>query len=188
MSDCYDTSDDETPDDEFAAVNAPIIVRPFTPEPWTAHGACRHLDPDWFFPEVGEDHETAKIVCATCPVRVECLEYALRANEKLGCWGGTSAKQRRVLRKGGAAAEAMRRSIDNDMALRARRGMPAPPPPRKFKAVAAAPDPYVHGNRQGVDRHRSRGEALCPECRLAACRMNANRAARRRASKLAGAA
>jgi WhiB family redox-sensing transcriptional regulator len=34
-------------------------------------------------------------ICASCPVRGECLEYALRTNESLGVWGGLTEDQRR---------------------------------------------------------------------------------------------
>lgn len=39
----------------------------------------------------------AKSICAVCPVREECLDYALEANETVGIWGGLGAKERRPL-------------------------------------------------------------------------------------------
>ena len=39
----------------------------------------------------------AKQVCAACPVRAECLDYALRVNEPLGVWGGLDPIERRTL-------------------------------------------------------------------------------------------
>ncbi|MHB1762637.1 MAG: WhiB family transcriptional regulator [Acidimicrobiales bacterium] len=68
---------------------------------WADQGRCRGLDPDMFFPEAGVLSATiaaAKAVCAECPVRSECLAWALR-HEKFGIWGGTSAKERRALRR-----------------------------------------------------------------------------------------
>lgn len=35
--------------------------------------------------------------CQLCPVRAECLSYALEANEQAGVWGGMTAYQRRLL-------------------------------------------------------------------------------------------
>ena len=67
-------------------------------EPWMVRAACRGLDPDLFFPVRGEDLRAAKAVCATCDVRDECLDYALRTHETCGVWGGTSERQRRRLR------------------------------------------------------------------------------------------
>lgn len=40
----------------------------------------------------------AKKVCATCPVRVECLEQALDVGERYGIWGGLTDIERRHLR------------------------------------------------------------------------------------------
>ena len=44
----------------------------------------------------------AKALCAGCPVRTECLEYALCDPDTEGVWGGTSLCQRRTLREGRA--------------------------------------------------------------------------------------
>jgi WhiB family transcriptional regulator, redox-sensing transcriptional regulator len=65
---------------------------------WLESGSCRGLDPDVFFPERGQDERPAKRVCRTCPVRQWCLTYALDAGEKFGVWGGTSERQRRLMR------------------------------------------------------------------------------------------
>ena len=40
----------------------------------------------------------AKAVCAGCPVREACLEFALANDERWGVWGGTSERQRRAMR------------------------------------------------------------------------------------------
>lgn len=71
---------------------------------WRQHAACRDCDTELFFP-VGvtglavEHIEAAKAVCATCPVRDECLEFALATNQESGVWGGTAEEERRVLRR-----------------------------------------------------------------------------------------
>lgn len=82
---------------------------------WMDEARCaeemRH-DPDvvnWFFPERGgktEGIEKARAICngwddgsvPPCPVRAECLEYALANVEKYGVWGGMSERERRRLR------------------------------------------------------------------------------------------
>lgn len=71
---------------------------------------CAQTDPELFFPErPGVSPRLAKQICAGCPVRVECLEYALRNGERFGVWGGLSPKERARLRRvsvgetGGAA-------------------------------------------------------------------------------------
>ena len=41
----------------------------------------------------------AKRICAQCTVKSECLEYALKNDERFGIWGGLSERERRRLRK-----------------------------------------------------------------------------------------
>jgi WhiB family redox-sensing transcriptional regulator len=57
------------------------------------------MDYDVFFPERGQSVTAAKTVCARCPVRAACLDYAMSINERHGIWGGTTEKERRVLRR-----------------------------------------------------------------------------------------
>lgn len=71
---------------------------------WAARGACRHSDPELFFPVAARGPALrqlakAKNVCARCPVRVECLEYALQTGQRFGVWGGASAEERRLMRR-----------------------------------------------------------------------------------------
>lgn len=72
-------------------------------EPWMADAVCSQTDPDAFFPEKGGSTAEAKKVCLSCPVRTECLEYALSHNERYGIFGGKSERERRKLAKGRAA-------------------------------------------------------------------------------------
>ena len=39
----------------------------------------------------------ATAICATCSVRRDCLDYALRIREPHGIWGGLSEVERRTL-------------------------------------------------------------------------------------------
>jgi WhiB family redox-sensing transcriptional regulator len=66
---------------------------------WVESASCLGCDADLFYPARGESCREAKAVCAGCPVRVECLAYALATGEKLGIWGGTSERERRRLRQ-----------------------------------------------------------------------------------------
>ena len=66
---------------------------------WQQAARCRGIDPDVFHPQSNEEADEAKAICASCPVREPCLEYALVVREKLGVWGGlTERERRRVLR------------------------------------------------------------------------------------------
>lgn len=43
--------------------------------------------------------EQAKAVCRRCPVREQCLEWALETGQSIGVWGGTSETERRALKR-----------------------------------------------------------------------------------------
>ncbi|MGH8902334.1 MAG: WhiB family transcriptional regulator [Egibacteraceae bacterium] len=42
-----------------------------------------------------EQTREAKQVCAGCPVRSQCLDWALATNQQDGVWGGLSEDERR---------------------------------------------------------------------------------------------
>jgi WhiB family redox-sensing transcriptional regulator len=66
---------------------------------WMADGKCRELPPETFFPTDGVGVEIARRVCANCPVKEPCLEYALLHRIEHGVWGGHSERsRRRILR------------------------------------------------------------------------------------------
>lgn len=72
------------------------------PGDWTRNAACRDLPPwgkELFFPIAGETGREAKAICAGCPVRQDCLEWALRTKEDDGIWGGMTAPERRRIRR-----------------------------------------------------------------------------------------
>lgn len=66
---------------------------------WMAQGNCRDEPPTVFFPSDGVGVEVAKRICATCPSKEPCLEYALQNRIDHGVWGGTSERQRRRILK-----------------------------------------------------------------------------------------
>lgn len=82
----------------------------------TEQAACAGLT-DLFFPERGESTREAKAVCRACPVKAECLEWALDAGEKHGIWGGLSERERRRVRRD--------RHVEHDAERRAPRPAPA---------------------------------------------------------------
>ena len=67
---------------------------------WMGRGNCRDEAPSVFFPTDGAGVEIARSLCAGCPVKSPCLEYALRNRIDHGVWGGTSERERRrILRR-----------------------------------------------------------------------------------------
>ena len=77
-------------------------------ETWRDAAACRSIDPDLF--PIGTtgtalDHiAAAKAVCEACPVKAECLDFALETNQDSGVWGGASEEERRQIRRTRARA------------------------------------------------------------------------------------
>jgi WhiB family transcriptional regulator, redox-sensing transcriptional regulator len=70
-------------------------------EPWRQEAACRDLPGGMFFPTGSstEEEAPARAVCASCPVRAECLEHALKTRTDYGIWGGTNPRERARLRR-----------------------------------------------------------------------------------------
>lgn len=83
---------DATVPANYAALLPLLVV-----EPWMGEGLCSQTDPEAFFPEKGGSTREAKAVCRRCPVRPECLEFALDNEERYGIWGGLSERERRRL-------------------------------------------------------------------------------------------
>lgn len=65
-------------------------------ETWTANSACNGGDPDRLFVR-GAEQNLAKRICRHCPVRTECLAYALDHEMEYGVWGGMTERERRSL-------------------------------------------------------------------------------------------
>jgi WhiB family redox-sensing transcriptional regulator len=101
----------------FRSGSADIRSAADTDLDWQARAACLNTDMDLMFPESpGVDGKkeyvrqvaAAKRVCGYCPVRRECLLYALANAEMYGVWGGKTRRERlRIERL--AAAQSNRR-------------------------------------------------------------------------------
>jgi WhiB family transcriptional regulator, redox-sensing transcriptional regulator len=66
---------------------------------WAARASCADTGPAVFFPPHGDPAAQARQICARCPVRSDCLTYALDADERYGIWGGLDPDERRRLRR-----------------------------------------------------------------------------------------
>jgi WhiB family redox-sensing transcriptional regulator len=72
-------------------------------ETWRERAACLGMDRGLWFPAIPESRtkagrervQHARDVCKSCPVRLECLEYAVRTWQAYGIWGGLDPEQRR---------------------------------------------------------------------------------------------
>ena len=66
---------------------------------WWSRAACQSVDPDLFFPISAsgrslEQVTAAKAICAACPVRRECLAFALITGQAHGVWGSLTQEER----------------------------------------------------------------------------------------------
>jgi WhiB family redox-sensing transcriptional regulator len=69
---------------------------------WQRAGLCRGEAGRDFYPPSGGERKRqriarearAKAVCAGCPVRIQCLDYAVASGERYGVWGGLTSDER----------------------------------------------------------------------------------------------
>jgi WhiB family redox-sensing transcriptional regulator len=114
--------------------------------PWRFDAACASVDPDLFFPRRGEEGSSqAKAVCATCPVRQDCLDAAILEGERYGIWGGLNYHERVAYRKAQGIAQRQKQSTAE------------------------------HGTEAGYARHRRAGETPCGVCKSAHADYKRNR-------------
>jgi WhiB family redox-sensing transcriptional regulator len=70
---------------------------------WLEYANCKNADTRVFF-ILREDKDqrqrraAAYAICQACSVQRECLEYAI-VNNEVGIWGGTSERDRRLMRR-----------------------------------------------------------------------------------------
>jgi hypothetical protein len=69
---------------------------------WVNEALCAQVGPEdsLWFPDKGQSNKQAKLICAECPVRQQCLQYALDRSEQHGIWGGLSDRERKELKRG----------------------------------------------------------------------------------------
>lgn len=79
---------------------------------WTEQAGCTTVPLEVFYgtdehPLTRKEKQQAKDLCASCPVRKECLIVSLETNEYWGIWGGLDERERRaMIRQHGGAAKA----------------------------------------------------------------------------------
>jgi len=71
---------------------------------WHNDAACREVGLEMFFDmdQLSAQAAQAKAICADCPVRAQCLEWALSfdyIDDEYGIFGGTGPAERRRLRR-----------------------------------------------------------------------------------------
>jgi WhiB family redox-sensing transcriptional regulator len=67
--------------------------------PWITRASCAREDTGIFFPPADSPATEARRICARCPVRRQCLSYAIAAGEEHGIWGGLDPRERKNLKR-----------------------------------------------------------------------------------------
>lgn len=106
---------------------------------WQDDALCAEIGGDTWYPDKGGSTKEAKKICLECPVRAECLQYALDHDERFGIWGGKSERERRKMRQ------------------------PLTPRPPRARPTTAA----RCGTEAGAKAHANRGETACDACKQA---------------------
>lgn len=84
-------SDSPTFDPQSARATPPNVVM--------ERGACRGVKFEVFYPEAGGQYGQAQRICTACPVRAECLVWAVETRQMFGMFGGLTPRERRALMK-----------------------------------------------------------------------------------------
>jgi WhiB family redox-sensing transcriptional regulator len=71
---------------------------------WHANAACTGDMGSVFYRPVRPERKAARVsrerlakaVCASCPVRPECLHHAMTHDERYGIWGGMTIRERQI--------------------------------------------------------------------------------------------
>ncbi|MGI3200712.1 WhiB family transcriptional regulator [Streptomyces sp. GLT-R25] len=78
---------------------------------WWERAACGPADMENMF-RTGDGQSAGKHVCTPCPVRLECLAFALDQRIEHGIWGGMTGRERRALRRRRPAVASWRRLLE----------------------------------------------------------------------------
>jgi len=75
-------------------VEPPCVTQPesFYPEDFDSRQGTER--PQHYNSTIRQAIKLAKSLCAECPIRKDCLEYAVEAQEEWGIWGGLTARER----------------------------------------------------------------------------------------------
>lgn len=87
---------------------------------------CHNRDPELWFPlseKMTRQIAEAAALCAVCPIRQQCLDYAIEQGEREGIWGGLTLTERiryameRPIKPKGERDES-RRALNRELASR----------------------------------------------------------------------
>lgn len=80
---------------------------PRAAEAWKLDAECAGEDPELWFPQSDGERASARHVkaitavarniCAGCPVKIDCLAFAISLDLRYGIWGGLTERERAKL-------------------------------------------------------------------------------------------
>lgn len=118
---------------------------------WMDGALCAGADTELFFSDNPTDIAAAKSICSVCPVRSQCLRYALERPQLDGVWGGATRVERAEMRR-----------------------------TRRVTVRTAKACGPMEGTSAGYKRHHRAKERPCEACRDAYNRDRADRSCRAR--------
>jgi WhiB family transcriptional regulator, redox-sensing transcriptional regulator len=83
---------DSLPGEEFPDPSE-LLARPV----WHHEALCRGMGPGSFVTSRATTDADTAALCEACPVREDCLDFALTKPELVGVWGGTTQAERKWL-------------------------------------------------------------------------------------------
>ena len=84
-------------------------LKNYDKEDWRKDAACSGMDTNLFFEEATTNEqraeaaakrEAARAICNACPVKQQCLEFALENDIRYGMFGGLTYRNRLAIRTG----------------------------------------------------------------------------------------
>jgi WhiB family redox-sensing transcriptional regulator len=72
----------------------PLTARSAPPVADLPDRACNGADPRIFYPPMRKSYGPARAICAGCPHRQPCLDWALETRQGFGFWGGATPEER----------------------------------------------------------------------------------------------
>jgi hypothetical protein len=162
--------------------------------------------PDLFTTCTAANVQKAKTICGGCPLRTECMTWALDQEEPIGVWGGLSPSERAQLRHGPGwwvdEEGRIRQPCGSDPAYRTHlkygeqpcdtcaAGQEQRTTERRRAILAEEHALPAGGSVRGYDTHRRLGEEACGPCTSAkaveSAVSRARRATRRAARSSSG--
>ncbi len=98
---------------------------------------CQRRDGALWYPEAKDPQreaivDYARAICRACPLRVECLNYAMSVPERYGMWGGLTESERDTLLRGKRPRDRVARDLAGPTHL------PVPTVPARTVAASSA--------------------------------------------------